>query len=72
MKIMIDRDGCIECGVCMGECPHIFELMPHEKARVVEQFRTNGSMNMGQVGNDLVGCAHKAADSCPVQVIKLS
>ena len=72
MKILIDRNGCIECAACMGECPHVFEVMSHEKARLVQQFRANGSMDKGEVGPDLATCAQKAADGCPVSVIKVS
>jgi len=70
MKILIDRNDCIECGVCMGECPHVFELMPPEKARVVQQFR-NGAPERGNVGPDLSASVKRAADACPVQVIEV-
>ena len=26
MKVMIDRDGCISCGLCAGTCPEVFQM----------------------------------------------
>ena len=71
MNITIDRDGCIECGVCESTCPDIFELKDNEKARITQKYRKDGNPATGEVteGN-LVSCAKEAADGCPVSVIK--
>ncbi len=70
MKVSIDRDGCIECGVCEATCPDVFELKDNEKARITQKFRQDGNPAMGEVGSDQESCAKDAADSCPVSVIK--
>ncbi len=70
MKVSIDRDGCIECGVCEATCPDVFELKDNEKARIVPKFRQNGNPAAGEVGSDQESCAKDAADGCPVSVIK--
>ncbi len=69
MKIVIDRDGCIECGACEATCPDVFQLKEGEKASIVEKYRSNGLPEKGTVGEDLSDCAQEAADSCPVEVI---
>jgi ferredoxin len=69
MKITIDREGCIECGICEASCPDIFELKNNEKARIVEKYRSNSNPASGEVGADLASCARDAADGCPVSVI---
>lgn len=51
------EDGCISCGNCEAICPEIFEVK--EKAEVKKSEL------------DDAGCAQEAADSCPVNVIKI-
>lgn len=72
MKITIDREGCIECGVCEATCPDIFELKGNEKVRIVEKFRLDANPATGEVGPDLTSCAQEAADGCPVSVITVA
>jgi ferredoxin len=71
MKITIDREGCIECGLCAETCPDIYELKDGDKASIVEKYR-QGDPSKGEVGDDLNSCAREAADSCPVQVIMVT
>jgi ferredoxin len=71
MKITIDRDGCIECGVCEATCGDVFELKNNEKASVKSNLRRNGNPAEGEVRDDLASCAKEAADGCPVTVIKV-
>ena len=71
MKITIDREGCIECGVCSSTCEDVFELKDGEKASITPQHQTGDPAN-GEVGDDLSACAREAADSCPVQVITVA
>ncbi|MGI6192837.1 MAG: ferredoxin [Christensenellales bacterium] len=60
MKVTIDRDGCIECGLCAATCPDIFRMNDDDgKAEVYHQ----------PEGKDEEDCASEAADGCPVSVI---
>lgn len=58
MKAMIDRDGCIGCGLCADICPEVFRMDDENKAEVY-----------AQVTADTLDAATEAADSCPVSVI---
>jgi ferredoxin len=71
MKVIIDREGCIECGVCEATCPNIFELPNGEKARIIEKIRTNTNPAEGTIEEELADCAKEAVDSCPVSVISV-
>jgi ferredoxin len=68
MKIHIDRDECIECGLCVSTCPDVFEMNTGQKASIVECYQLGGAAD-GEVGEPLRKCAQEAADSCPVNVI---
>ena len=68
MKVSIDRDGCIECGVCESICPEVFELKENENASIVVAFQTSGP-GEGEVGEDLASCVKEAEESCPVEII---
>jgi ferredoxin len=70
MKVTIDREGCIECGVCEATCPDVFELKDNEKARIVTQYRHGGDPAVGKVSGDQASCSKEAEDACPVTVIK--
>jgi ferredoxin len=70
MKVTIDREGCIECGVCESICPDVFELRNNEKARIVAKFRQGDNPAIGSVPDEQVACSKEAEDSCPVLVIK--
>lgn len=58
MKVYVDKDTCIGCGVCEGLCPEVFKLNDEGKAEVI-------------VPETEASCAQDAADSCPVQAIKV-
>jgi ferredoxin len=68
MKVHIDQEGCIECGLCQQTCAEIFILESGEKASIVEKYQKNAP-NDGEVPDSLESCASDAAESCPVQVI---
>ncbi len=60
MKVYIDRDGCISCGMCPDICPEVFEMADDGLAEVANQpTRSN------------IHKAHEAAECCPVQVIRV-
>lgn len=58
MKAIIDRDGCIGCGLCAGTCPEVFSMADDGLAEVT-----------GDVTSDTEEAAQEAADGCPVSVI---
>jgi len=60
MKAIIDRDGCISCGLCVEICPEVFEFADDGLAKVAEH-PTRSNIHQ----------AHEAAESCPVQVISV-
>lgn len=69
MKVFIDRDGCIGCGVCEALCSEVFRLLDDGKSGIVEKYR-RGMPDKGEVGDDLATCVESAKESCPVEVIK--
>lgn len=68
MKVRIDQDVCIECGLCASTCPDVFVLNAGEKASIVECYQ-NGGSDIGEVGEPLRTCTEDAAGSCPVEAI---
>ena len=68
MKIRIDQDGCIECGVCEQTCAEVFIVESGQKAHIVKKYQKNTS-DVDEIPDTLASCANDAAASCPVQVI---
>ena len=60
MKAIIDRSGCISCGLCPEICPGVFRMADDGLAEVY-----------GEVTKDNRDSAKEAADSCPVSVISI-
>ncbi len=58
MKVRIDPDLCIACGMCEEICPEVFELGEHETAQVINK----------PDGNE--DAVLDAADSCPTNAIE--
>lgn len=61
MKVSIDHDLCIGCGVCPSVAPELFEMNDDGLADPL----------MEEVPSDLEDDAEEAADSCPVAAIIL-
>ena len=68
MRIHIDQDECIECGLCASTCPDVFEQNEGLKASIVKCYQLGGASD-GEVGEPLQKCTEDADASCPVEVI---
>ena len=58
MKATVDKDTCIGCGLCVNDCPEVFE-MQGDKASA------KGNVPAGKEDS-----CKSAAANCPVQAIK--
>lgn len=57
MKVKVDKNKCIGCGLCVSLCPDVFELGPEGKSQVKGE---EGECNLKEV-----------AESCPVGAIEI-
>lgn len=72
MKLTIEREECTSCGVCWEECPELFEENPDDGwSQVVETHRETGDPARATVPGELVDCARRAAEGCPVEIIHI-
>ncbi|HID09336.1 TPA: ferredoxin [Candidatus Micrarchaeota archaeon] len=61
MKVRVDRDTCIGCGVCVALAPEYFKLDSDGKSTVIKEEVAPGDEEK----------VRNAAASCPVQAIKI-
>jgi len=61
MKAIIDRSGCISCGLCVDTCPEVFQMADDGLAEVFSD----------PVPKDAEDKAMEARDGCPVSVISI-
>lgn len=59
MKVEIDRDGCIGCGLCADICPEVFRIADDGLSEVIPD---------ESASHDKIA---EAAENCPVDVIHL-
>lgn len=57
MKVDIDRDGCIGCGVCAEICPEVFRIAGDGLSELIAE------------PDGFEDAVAEAASSCPVEVI---
>ncbi|VVB53142.1 Ferredoxin [uncultured archaeon] len=73
IKVIIDRNGCISCTTCWNLCPDFFEQNQKDAAsQVVEKYRIENNPGEGEAPEKLEKMVRRAADLCPVQVIRIS
>ncbi len=60
MKVVIDREACVGCGLCVEACPQVFDLDSENKA----------VSKMDTVPKDIEKACRDAASECPVDAIK--
>ncbi len=58
MKVSIDKEACIGCGVCVSIAPDVFEMDDDGKAKVIKEEGFDEST------------VQSAIDQCPTQAIK--
>jgi ferredoxin len=69
MKIIHEREKCIGCGSCAALCPKYWEMAQDQKSKLLKaKAKTGGNYEL-EIKE--VGCNQEAADSCPVQCIRV-
>ena len=70
--VKLDRPNCIQTRACTANCPEVFELSSEDGfSQIVEKYRNNDKIDEGTVPDELMDCAKKAADACPMVVISV-
>jgi len=59
MRVKVDQDLCIGCGLCVSSCPDLFVWNEAEKATVSKD----------PVPYDREECCREAMEGCPTQAI---
>ena len=60
MKVTIDQETCIGCGLCPSMCPDVYEM---------DDASGKAFVKVDVVPADLEASAREAAQSCPVDAI---
>ncbi len=59
MKVKVDKDACIGCGLCEAECPKVFRMTGEGVAEEIQE----------KVPEGLERDVESARDQCPVGAI---
>ncbi|MDD3839718.1 MAG: ferredoxin [Clostridia bacterium] len=60
MRVEVDQDLCISCGLCIETCPEVFDWNEEEKAQAID----------GDVPEELEDDAMEAVEGCPTDAIQ--
>jgi len=60
VKVYVDQDLCISCGLCISICEEVFHWNDDDKAEAVS----------GDVPEELEDSVQEAVESCPTEAIK--
>jgi ferredoxin len=60
MRVTVDEDTCIGCGLCVEDCQEVFE-MNDDKVRV----------KADEIPEDVTKTCKEAAENCPVEAIQV-
>ena len=60
MRVEVDPDACIACGLCVESCPEVFEMDDDSDIAITKA---------EEVPEDSEECAEQAAGDCPVGAI---
>lgn len=66
MKIRVDKESCIGCGVCVSVCDAVFELGDDGKSKLVAEYveKDDDTESVGTVPDD-IECVKDAVEQCP-------
>lgn len=73
-RIVVDRSQCISCGAAPAVCPEVYELgADNQKNKVVDKYslRVSESLSVGEITEELLECAKRGAEVCPVAAIRI-
>lgn len=61
MKVVVDREICESQGVCVRNCPEVFELGDDDRLRIL----------VDEIPEDKVEAVRHCVDRCPLQALSL-
>jgi len=60
LKVYVDQDLCISCGLCISICDEVFSWNDDDKAQAIDQ----------EIPEELTDDVEEAVESCPTEAIK--